>query len=109
MPIFESWLDRAGPADGQKLTDREAYSASPSHERFLPKLATVFAEGYGGKRLRADVLAGLTVAVVSIVLKPAHHFLITLAWAQRPGSRKRAEVNLYHGHLDCTAWLDALP
>ena len=71
MPIFESWLDRAGRNGDRTLTDREAYSASPSHERFLPKLATVFAEGYGGKRLRADVLAGLTVAVVALPLAMA--------------------------------------
>ncbi|MCF8710187.1 SulP family inorganic anion transporter [Rhizorhapis sp. SPR117] len=71
MPIFESWLDRAGRGDSHVLDDREAYSASPSHERFLPKLATVMAEGYGWTRFRADFLAGITVAVVALPLAMA--------------------------------------
>lgn len=38
---------------------------------FAPKLFTVLAEGYGGSALRADVLAGLTVAVVALPLSMA--------------------------------------
>ncbi|MBK5264793.1 MAG: STAS domain-containing protein [Alphaproteobacteria bacterium] len=71
MPIFESWLDRASRDDSHALNDREAYSASPSHERFLPKLVTVMAEGYGWARFRADFLAGITVAVVALPLAMA--------------------------------------
>lgn len=37
----------------------------------MPKLASVFAEGYGLARLRADVLAGLTVAIVALPLSMA--------------------------------------
>ncbi|MFZ3005295.1 MAG: SulP family inorganic anion transporter [Phenylobacterium sp.] len=35
---------------------------------FTPKLATIFAEGYGLKDLRADAVAGLTVAIVALPL-----------------------------------------
>ena len=35
---------------------------------FTPKLATIFAEGYGLKDLRADAIAGLTVAIVALPL-----------------------------------------
>jgi SulP family sulfate permease len=38
---------------------------------FLPKLATVLQEGYGLKDLRADALAGLTVAIVALPLSMA--------------------------------------
>lgn len=38
---------------------------------FVPKLASAIAEGYGLKRLRADALAGLTVAVVALPLSMA--------------------------------------
>ena len=37
----------------------------------MPKLASVFAEGYGPARLRADALAGLTVAIVALPLSMA--------------------------------------
>src|SRR5215212_5693470 len=40
-------------------------------ELFTPKLLTVFREGYGLSDLRADVLAGLTVAVVALPLSMA--------------------------------------
>ncbi|MEJ0066092.1 MAG: SulP family inorganic anion transporter [Caulobacteraceae bacterium] len=36
-----------------------------------PKLATTFAEGYGPDKLRRDILAGLTVAVVALPLSMA--------------------------------------
>lgn len=38
---------------------------------FTPKLVTVLREGYGGDRLRADLLAGLTVAIVALPLAMA--------------------------------------
>src|SRR3954463_12018632 len=42
---------------------------SPSFfAQFTPKLVTVFREGYGWRDLRADAVAGLTVAVVALPL-----------------------------------------
>jgi SulP family sulfate permease len=38
---------------------------------FLPKLLTVWREGYGLAQLRADALAGLTVAIVALPLSMA--------------------------------------
>jgi SulP family sulfate permease len=38
---------------------------------FLPKLVTTLAEGYGAPQLRADLLAGLTVAIVALPLSMA--------------------------------------
>lgn len=49
-------------------------SAAPSPtfvELFTPKLITVFREGYGWRDLRADAIAGLTVAVVALPLSMA--------------------------------------
>jgi SulP family sulfate permease len=40
-------------------------------EQFTPKLITVFREGYGRAELRADLVAGLTVAVVALPLAMA--------------------------------------
>jgi SulP family sulfate permease len=40
-------------------------------EAFTPKLVTVFREGYGSADLRADLIAGLTVAVVALPLAMA--------------------------------------
>src|SRR3954466_5946587 len=40
-------------------------------EQFTPKLITVFREGYGIADLRADALAGLTVAIVALPLAMA--------------------------------------
>ncbi|WP_274626350.1 SulP family inorganic anion transporter [Arvimicrobium flavum] len=40
-------------------------------ELFTPKLVTVFREGYGMPQLRADAMAGLTVAVVALPLSMA--------------------------------------
>ena len=39
--------------------------------RFAPKLLTVLREGYGLADFRADVLAGLTVAIVALPLSMA--------------------------------------
>ena len=38
---------------------------------YAPKLVTVFREGYGLEELRADVLAGITVAIVALPLSMA--------------------------------------
>lgn len=49
-----------------------AHPAPPSFtELFTPKLVTVFREGYGFADLRADALAGLTVAIVALPLSMA--------------------------------------
>src|SRR6186997_2758926 len=40
-------------------------------ELFTPKLVTVFREGYGLADLRADFMAGLTVAIVALPLSMA--------------------------------------
>ena len=40
-------------------------------ELFTPKLITVLREGYGLSQLRADVIAGLTVAIVALPLSMA--------------------------------------
>lgn len=40
-------------------------------ELFTPKLATVLREGYGAKELRADAIAGVTVAIVALPLSMA--------------------------------------
>jgi SulP family sulfate permease len=46
--------------------------AAPSfRELFTPKLVTVFREGYGVAQLRADAVAGLTVAIVALPLSMA--------------------------------------
>jgi len=52
-------------------------SFSPAAERpsfralFTPKLVTVLSEGYGLRALRADIMAGLTVAIVALPLSMA--------------------------------------
>ncbi|MEP6145889.1 MAG: SulP family inorganic anion transporter, partial [Nisaea sp.] len=47
-------------------------SKEPSFlEAFTPKLVTVLREGYGLANLRADALAGLTVAIVALPLSMA--------------------------------------
>lgn len=43
----------------------------PAAPEFMPKLWTVLREGYGLKDLRADALAGLTVAIVALPLSMA--------------------------------------
>ena len=39
---------------------------------FIPKLVTTLGEGYGLDRAKADLLAGLTVSVVALPLRPPH-------------------------------------
>ena len=40
-------------------------------EAFTPKIVTTFREGYGAAELRADAIAGLTVAIVALPLAMA--------------------------------------
>jgi SulP family sulfate permease len=40
-------------------------------ELFTPKLITILREGYGWTQLRADMVAGLTVAIVALPLSMA--------------------------------------
>jgi len=52
----------------------EARPASPEPtpaDLFTPKIVTVFREGYGLRELRADAIAGLTVAIVALPLSLA--------------------------------------
>jgi SulP family sulfate permease len=51
------------------MTDTAPGHTGPSE--FLPKLFTVWREGYGLSALRADALAGLTVAIVALPLSMA--------------------------------------
>lgn len=51
------------------MTDTARGPTSPTE--FLPKLWTVWREGYGLSQLRADALAGLTVAIVALPLSMA--------------------------------------
>jgi SulP family sulfate permease len=49
-----------------------ARPAQPSFiELFTPKLVTILGEGYGARELKADVIAGLTVAIVALPLSMA--------------------------------------
>lgn len=51
---------------------QHARLAIPSFsEQFLPKLVTVLREGYGRRAFRADLIAGLTVAIVALPLSMA--------------------------------------
>ncbi len=52
--------------------NRPRHAAAPTFvEQFLPKLATVLREGYRASDLKADVMAGLTVAIVALPLSMA--------------------------------------
>ncbi|GLI93370.1 sodium-independent anion transporter [Methylocystis echinoides] len=51
--------------------ERDAGKAARFGQLFMPKLATVFKEGYGLAHLRADAIAGLTVAIVALPLSMA--------------------------------------
>ena len=54
------------------MSQTKSRQTEPSFaELFTPKLVTVFREGYGWRDLRADAIAGLTVAVVALPLSMA--------------------------------------
>ena len=57
---------RGGPRE-----DQRALHGVNLPEAFTPKLVTAFREGYGTADLRADALAGLTVAIVALPLAMA--------------------------------------
>ena len=51
---------------------KHAKRRSPTFaELFTPKLVTILREGYGWRDLRADAIAGLTVAIVALPLSMA--------------------------------------
>ena len=54
-----------------RVTPRAAPASASFVELFTPKLITILREGYGPARLRADAIAGLTVAVVALPLSMA--------------------------------------
>jgi SulP family sulfate permease len=43
----------------------------PFFDAFLPKLVTIWREGYSARQFRADIIAGLTVAIVALPLSMA--------------------------------------
>ncbi|MBD1202988.1 MAG: SulP family inorganic anion transporter [Rhodobacteraceae bacterium] len=54
------------------MTDASRAAPTPPPDpEFLPKIVTVLREGYGLRALRADALAGLTVAIVALPLSMA--------------------------------------
>jgi sulfate permease, SulP family len=60
------------PAFNSMMTTTRLGAPEPSfRELFTPKLTTVFREGYDLRKLQADALAGLTVAIVALPLSMA--------------------------------------
>jgi SulP family sulfate permease len=53
------------------MSMRKRYAQPTFTELFMPKLVTVLREGYGAKDVRADAVAGLTVAIVALPLSMA--------------------------------------
>lgn len=51
--------------------EKSRYPKPDFVELFTPKLITVLREGYGFAQLRADAIAGLTVAIVALPLSMA--------------------------------------
>ncbi len=56
---------------GQRATREDQRPKATFAELFTPKLVTVLREGYGLPQLRADAVAGLTVAIVALPLSMA--------------------------------------
>ena len=69
----EPGLDDRGPVRPVKWIDMAAPTtpAPTFAEMFTPKLVTVLREGYGLGHLKADAVAGLTVAIVALPLSMA--------------------------------------
>ncbi|WP_052402360.1 SulP family inorganic anion transporter [Muricoccus aerilatus] len=61
----------AGAGDLRQSAARAPQAAPDFAEMFTPKLVTVLREGYGLAGLRADAVAGLTVAIVALPLSMA--------------------------------------
>lgn len=55
----------------KQTTEKSRYITPGFVELFTPKLITVLREGYGMAQLRADAIAGLTVAIVALPLSMA--------------------------------------
>ncbi|MDP2080090.1 MAG: SulP family inorganic anion transporter [Pseudotabrizicola sp.] len=53
------------------MTDKKTDERDEAPNEFLPKLVTVLREGYSARDFQADVLAGLTVAIVALPLSMA--------------------------------------
>ncbi|MFN3721602.1 MAG: SulP family inorganic anion transporter [Paracoccaceae bacterium] len=53
------------------MTQSKSDRMARTREDFVPKIVTVLREGYGAHAFRADVLAGLTVAIVALPLSMA--------------------------------------
>ncbi len=77
----------ASPPPDDKLApvDPEALRQS---ERFMPKLVSTFADGYGLGQFQRDVVAGLTVAIVALPLSMA----IAIASGATPASGLYAAI-----------------
>ena len=69
MPTIPPQPSKVRPKMNDQTTRQ---SAAPTFaELFTPKLVTVLREGYGLSQLRADAIAGLTVAIVALPLSMA--------------------------------------
>ena len=54
------------------MTSKQPHSTAPTlAELYTPKLVTILKDGYGLADLRADAVAGLTVAIVALPLSMA--------------------------------------
>jgi sulfate permease, SulP family len=73
------------PYDKRVPVDPAALSQS---ERFMPKLVSTFADGYGFGHFQRDVVAGLTVAIVALPLSMA----IAIASGATPASGLYAAI-----------------
>jgi len=72
LDIFQGALSQSPIREKDRIMNN-ARRAEPSTrgEDFLPKIITVLREGYSMQAFRADVLAGLTVAIVALPLSMA--------------------------------------
>lgn len=61
----------AGKGPDRIMIDKTTHQTAQTPAEFLPKLVTVLREGYSARDFRADVLAGLTVAIVALPLSMA--------------------------------------
>lgn len=68
-----SWNPQEGKTLSKGTAESEPHSVKRQRmmEQFTPKLISVFREGYGWDDLRADTIAGLTVAIVALPLAMA--------------------------------------
>lgn len=69
-------------------SDTNSGETSPSGGRFTPKIVSTFRDGYDGDKLRRDVVAGATVAIVALPLSMA----IAIASGASPASGLYAAI-----------------